>query len=329
METARGTATTDREVSSKGSELQQLAAGARDAVVMSLTFFATTAAALTTNRVVVITGANKGIGKEIAKRIGSLADHTVVLACRDEQLGLATTKELEAEGCSSIAFSKLDLTDASTIEATAKFVESEYGRCDALVNNAAICFNDATLYGKVDYTPFEQQAAITIQTNYFGTLKVTESLLPLLRASSASPRIVNVASAAGRLRGSPEIQEAISNPELSVEALSKMMESFVSDAEQGTHLDAGWPNTCYGVSKMGLIALTRIMARDESAIMVNSADPGFCATDQNNNQGYISAAQGAVTPALLAYAAFGGDDADQFVSGRHFYEGREMSWTYE
>ena len=48
---------------------------------------------------------------------------------------------------------------------------------------------------------------------------------------------------------------------------------------------------------MGLIALTRIMARDESAIMVNSADPGFCATDQNNNQGYISAAQGAVTPA--------------------------------
>ena len=75
---------------------------------------------------------------------------------------------------------------------------------------------------------------------------------------------------------------------------------------------------------MGLVALTRVLAREEPTLMVNSADPGFCATDQNQNQGYISAAQGAVTPALLAHVGFD----EGHVSGLHFYEGREIDWTY-
>ena len=81
-----------------------------------------------------------------------------------------------------------------------------------------------------------------------------------------------------------------------------------------------------GVSKLGIIAMTRVLAREEPTIMVNSADPGYCSTDQNNNQGYITAAQGAVTPALLAHASFG--DGEAFVTGRHFYEGREIPWSY-
>ena len=62
------------------------------------------------------------------------------------------------------------------------------------------------------------------------------------------------------------------------------MDAFVREAEAGTHLEAGWPDTCYGVSKMGVIALTRVLARDEPTILVNSADPGYCATDQNADQ---------------------------------------------
>jgi NAD(P)-dependent dehydrogenase (short-subunit alcohol dehydrogenase family) len=87
-----------------------------------------------------------------------------------------------------------------------------------------------------------------------------------------------------------------------------------------------------GVSKMGLCALTKVLAREESGqIMVNSADPGYCATDQNQNQGYVSAAQGAVTPALLAHATFPNEDGEgsAFVTGRHFYEGREIPWSYQ
>ena len=197
------------------------------------------------------------------------------------------------------------------------------------MNNAAICYNDPTLYGRCEFTPFDKQARITIDTNYFGSLGVTEACLPLLRASTSSPRIVNVASYAGRLRGSQALQDAFTSPSLDVTRLSSLMESFVHDAERGAHTDNGWPNTCYGVSKIGLIALTRVLARAEPTIMVNSADPGYCATDQNNNQGFVSAAEGAKTPALLAHASFGGDGQTVHASGLHWYEGREMSWTYE
>ena len=75
------------------------------------------------------------------------------------------------------------------------------------------------------------------------------------------------------------------------------------------------------MSKLGLIAYTKVLAREEAGIMVNSVDPGFCATDQNANQGHISAEQGARTATALAQLP-----AEKFVSGRHWYEGREIDW---
>jgi len=277
-------------------------------------------AVVSTKRIALVTGANKGIGKEVARLLGALPNHAVVLGCRDEQLGMAAAAELQAEGCDA-AYCWVDLADPSSFESARAFVEREYGRLDALVNNAAVCYNDPTLYGKVAHTPFEQQAAITVQTNYHGALGLTRALLPLLRASSASPRLVNVASSAGRLRGSAEIQSQLTSPDLDVPQLSALMEAFVRDAEGGRHLEAGWPDTCYGVSKMGVIALTRVLAREEPTILVNSADPGYCATDQNADQGYISAAQGAATPAMLAHAQL----PQEAATSHHWYESRSVA----
>ena len=195
---------------------------------------------------------------------------------------------------------------------------------DILVNNAAVCFNDPTLYGKVPFTPFEQQAGITVNTNFFGTLELTEAMLPLLHASS-SPRIINIASAAGRLSilKSQDLVDTFTAPTLQLHELESLMRQFVEAAETGDHASKGWPNTCYGVSKLGLIALTRILARDEEDIMVNSVDPGYCATDQNRNQGTISAEEGARTAALLAMLP-----EEDFVTGEHFYQGEPISWWY-
>ena len=246
-------------------------------VVLGLT--AVASALASGQRVVLVTGANKGIGKEIARTLGFLPDHFVVLGCRDEALGNAAVAELRAAGC-DCAFTRLDLLDAASIASTRDFIQDTFGRLDGLVNNAAICFNDPTLYGKVPHTPFQQQADITIRTNYHGTVAVTEAMLPLLRKSEASPRVVNVASAAGRLRGSQEIQDAFTAHDLDLPALTQLMEDFVRDVEAGVHAERGWPNTCYGVSKMGLIAYTRVLAQAEPGLMVNSVDPGFCATDQ-------------------------------------------------
>lgn len=295
-----------------------------------------------TKKIALITGGNKGIGKEIARRIGTEPDFTAIIASRNVDLGRTAANELIAHGqqegcpCDAVALPvPLDLTDAMLISNAAKYVEEEYGVVDVLVNNAAICFNDPTLYGKVEYTPFEKQAGITIRTNFFGTLEVTQLFLPLLKKSS-SPRIINVASAAGRLSilRSQSLVDEFTSEELTIPHLCKLMNQFVSHVEDGSHTAKGWPNTCYGVSKLGIIALTRILARQHPDMMVNSVDPGYCKTDQNDHRGVVDPADGAYTPYLLALMERGVEEGEEeeeeeIVSGLHFYEEAEMPWSYQ
>jgi carbonyl reductase 1 len=138
---------------------------------------------------------------------------------------------------------------------------------------------------------------------------------------SESPRIINIASAAGRLAilKSTELVQTFTSPQLQLSELESLLHQFVHDVEAGIHASKGWPNTCYGMSKLGIIAMTKIFARDYPTIMVNSVDPGYCATDQNNQQGVLPAARGAVTPCLLATEA-------TFVTGKHFFQEQEIAW---
>jgi carbonyl reductase 1 len=266
--------------------------------------------------VVLVTGANKGIGKEISRKLGSEKDNLIcILACRNEKLGKAAADELKASGCHGDSV-KLDLDDAASIIQAREYVQTKYGRLDILVNNAAVCFNDPTLYGKVHHTPFEKQASTTIQT-----LAVTKEFLPMLR-ESPSPRIVNIASYAGRLAilKSQALVDTFTSPDLQLDQLEDLMNTFVKEVEAGTHARKGWPNTCYGMSKVGIIALTKILARDETKIMVNSVDPGYCATDQNKNQGNRAAERGAVTPFLLS------TQDDKFLTGIHSMDEQPIQW---
>jgi NAD(P)-dependent dehydrogenase (short-subunit alcohol dehydrogenase family) len=153
----------------------------------------------------------------------------------------------------------------------------------------------------VEYTPFEKQANITIETNFFGTLHVTQTMLPLLQKST-SPRIINIASSAGRLSilKSDKLIQTVTSPKIQLEELEMLLKTFVADVEAGTHSSKGWPTTCYGMSKLGINVMTQIFAREYPSIMVNAVDPGYCATDQNNNQGYLPAKQGATAAVYLA-----------------------------
>ena len=110
--------------------------------------------------------------------------------------------------------------------------------------------------------------------------------------------------------------------------LSDELEKFLS-VEHGTHLENGWPGTCYGMSKLGIIALTKIMARENEGMLINSVDPGYCKTDQNNNQGTVDPSDGAYTPYLLALLEQDDDDDGEDMSGLHFYEEQEIPWTYQ
>lgn len=264
-------------------------------------------------RVAVVTGSNKGIGFEVAKKLCQEGIKTIV-ACRNADLGTQAVATLKGEGYDA-EFRQLDIADKASISNFADHLLADYPTIDILVNNAAIAFKGS------DPTPFARQARPTIFVNYFGTLWTTEALLPLIRKSE-HPRIVNVASESGHLgiiKGK-EIRDAMTDNRLTYDELNRMMDNFVTAAEEGSHLRQGWPNTCYGTSKCGVIALTKILARDEPSIIVNACCPGYCATDMSSHRGTKTAEEGARTPATLATLP------DGSVSGGFFSEGREIEW---
>lgn len=254
-----------------------------------------------------VTGANKGIGFEIVKKLSAAGLHTI-LACRNLELGSAALKTLQEQGFDA-EVRELDISDQDSVRRFAAGLESDYGRLDILVNNAAIAFKNS------DPTPFVEQAKPTIHTNYHGTVWLTQSLLPLLRRSSDA-RIVNVSSRAGLLKiaRSKPLRDTLLSPELTVDTLNRLMDDFVKAVQDGTHMEQGWPNTCYGMSKLGVTILTQVLSRQEAGIAVNACCPGWCATDMSSHGGNKTAEEGARTPALLATMA------DRSVTGKFYCE---------
>ena len=131
-----------------------------------------------------VTGANKGIGRETARRLAA-AGHTVLLGARDPDRGRTAAADLGVE------FLHLDVTDQGSVDTAAARVRAEHGRLDVLINNAAVNTGVAPL----ERTSAEQAAAV-LDTNLLGVLRVTNAFVPLLRASE-HPRIVNVSSTVG------------------------------------------------------------------------------------------------------------------------------------
>ena len=138
---------------------------------------------MTDNTVALVTGANKGIGREIVAQLAARG-MTVLLAGRNPELVEPAAAEL---GVRPVI---LDVTDDASVAAAAKLVEADYGRLDVLVNNAGITGgrgnNDVATVQKV------------FDTNVFGVIRMTDAFLPLLLRSTA-PRIVNVSSSVGSL----------------------------------------------------------------------------------------------------------------------------------
>jgi NAD(P)-dependent dehydrogenase (short-subunit alcohol dehydrogenase family) len=135
-------------------------------------------------RVALVSGANRGIGAEIARELA--ADHGFLVYA-----GARISGEVEAaDGIEPI---RLDVTDQATVDAARERIESEIGRLDALVNNAGV-YGDPI--GAADYDL--DRAHEVLEVNTFGPWRLIEAFLPLMRASDA-PRIVNVSSGAGQL----------------------------------------------------------------------------------------------------------------------------------
>ena len=238
-------------------------------------------------RIALVTGANKGIGFEVARQLGR-ANHRVLLGARDATLGAAVAAALCTEGVAASCL-QLDLTDMATIRAAAATIEAEHGRLDVLVNNAGIS-------DRADAPPSAASLDAVrrvFDTNFFGTLAVTQAMLPLLRRSQ-SARIVNVSSGLGSL---------------------------------GNNSDPAWEfahvkRIGYNASKAALNMLTVQLAAElrDTHIKVNAADPGFTATDLNDHRGHQTVAEGAATVIRLALLQ------DEGPTGGFFSADRQEPW---
>ena len=219
-------------------------------------------------KIALITGANKGIGKEIARQLGAQG-MTVLIGARDPERGQQAAAELKGGGADAY-FVPLDVTNADSIAAAAAQVEQDYGRLVVLVNNAGISADGGPSSA---LTLTMDSLRRTYDTNFFGVFAVTQAFLPLLKKSPAG-RIVNMSSGLGSLA-------ANSDPNSPYAAIKPL---------------------AYNSSKAALNMLSVIFAAalKDTGIKVNAADPGYTATDLNQNSGPRTVEQAATEPVRLA-----------------------------
>lgn len=212
------------------------------------------------NKIVLITGANKGVGYETARAIAS-AGHTVLMGARDPDRGRIAAQTLQADGL-DVSHLLLDVTDEGTIAAAADRISRDHGRVDILINNAAIAKDHGRTPGELPITDLRD----VLETNAIGPAAVIHHLLPLLRRSDA-PLIGNVSSGLGTV-------DFLTHPVPQLEAYATLL--------------------AYNTSKAALNAITMIYARalQPDGVRVVALSPGFVATDLNNNTGWDSPADG-------------------------------------
>ncbi|WP_240760061.1 SDR family oxidoreductase, partial [Phytoactinopolyspora endophytica] len=234
-----------------------------------------------------VTGANKGIGKEIARQLGQLG-HTVLLGARDVERGRSAAAELVVEGL-DVRFVQLDVTDQASVAAAAKTIDDEHGVLDSLVNNAGLT-HGMSLPSEASV----EDVAATYATNVFGVIAVTNAVLPLLRRSTAG-RIVNVSSDLG---------------------------SLTRQQDPATPYYGQPPLLAYSSSKTALNGVTVAYAQEleTTGVKVNAVNPGYCATDLNDHAGHLPAAEGAK---VIVQAAVVPDDGPH---GAFFTDGGTLPW---
>lgn len=238
-------------------------------------------------KVALVTGANKGIGYETARRLAQ-EGITVLLGARDSERGTAAAARLQREGL-DVRFCALDVSSEADRQSVADYIEREFGRLDILINNAGVSYEFPVHTGE----PKLQILRRTFEVNFFAVVALTETLLPLLKKSDAA-RIVNVSSILGSL-------------------------TIQSDPTSDTYEAKAFG---YNASKTALNAYTVNLAWElrHTRIKVNSAHPGWVKTDMGSDAAPLSVEEGAETSVWLALL---GEDGP---TGGFFFKQERLAW---
>jgi NAD(P)-dependent dehydrogenase (short-subunit alcohol dehydrogenase family) len=247
---------------------------------------------INSNRLVaLITGANRGIGLQTAKNLGPGGVFTL-LGVRNLAEGQAVAERMRNEGLEVEAV-QLDVTDASTHGEVYDFIDRVFGRLDILVNNAGICLENPNAGGSDPSTLSSEILRETFETNFFGTVALTQKLLPLIRRAEAG-RIVNVSSIMGSLT-------------LHSDPSSPIYHSRVF---------------AYNTSKAALNSFTIHLAYElrHTSIKVNSGHPGWVKTEMGGESAELEVSEGGRTSAWLARLPEDGP------TGGYFHADQSLPW---
>lgn len=237
-------------------------------------------------KVALITGANKGIGFEVARQIAK-AGWTVLVGARQQELGEQAAAKLQAESL-DVRFVWLDVTAPETAAAVAEMIRKQFGRLDLLINNAGVSSQGDGPPSKVALDALEN----AMRTNYIGAVAVTQAMLPLLR-DAGKAQIINVSSELGSV---------------------------------SLQTDPNWKYApvkvlAYCASKAALNMFTVQLAYEfrDGSIAVNAINPGYTATDLNGNSGPQTVEEGSAEIVRMALA-------ESPVTGKFLETGGQLAW---
>jgi NAD(P)-dependent dehydrogenase (short-subunit alcohol dehydrogenase family) len=238
-------------------------------------------------RIALVTGANRGIGFEIARRLAE-KKITVLIGARNPEHGVQAQAELRRDKLDAHSV-QLDVTQVLSIQSAVGRIKDEFGRLDILVNNAGIMIDANTGITDLNLTIFQN----TLESNALGPLLLSQACLPLMKANNYG-RIVNMSSTLGSLTH-------IASPD-----------SPFKDVQ----------SPAYRLSKTVLNGITVLLASElrGTNILVNSACPGWVRTEMGGNHAPLSPQEGADTPVWLATLPDGGP------SGGFFRERQPIPW---
>ena len=250
-------------------------------------------------KTIIVTGASRGIGKEIIKKLLVEAPEfgTICMTSTRVEDVQRVAEELrkEIDSPARLVTHQLDLLDPASIQAFAQVVQNELAPVDVLLNNAGLAFKGDRLDDEVFVKTFG--------VNYYGTIQLTDLLL---NSMAPSGHIIIVSSYAGKLASVPSqaLKDRIMNPDITRQELDALTEDFHATVNQGNFEQKGWRRAGYATSKVMINGYTRILNRElrasGSQVRVNAVHPGWVRTDMAGPNAPDPPELGAITPVFLA-----------------------------
>lgn len=268
------------------------------------------------DKVALVTGANRGIGYAIVEELLIRGVKTVYLTARNIKKGKDAVAILELEGLHP-KFHQLDVTDELSVKNCAKYIKDNHGGLDLLINNAAV------MTEFVRSTTYEDSVKV-LNTNYYGVLTVEKYFFPILRENA---RVLNISSDCGHISNlkNKEWIARLTREDITRADVDAFVEWFLFSVKYSRWRICDFREIvllAYRVSKIALCALTRAQQRRiDRNISINSIHPGLVQTGMTNWRGFYTTKESSKVPVYVAL------DVDQSVKGRYFwFDKTEKGW---